>query len=32
MAAYGEPRDAVKLAGILLILAAILLLNRPEKK
>ena len=31
MAAYGEPRDAVKLAGILLILAAILLLNRPEK-
>jgi drug/metabolite transporter (DMT)-like permease len=31
MAAYGEPRDAAKLAGILLILAAILLLNRPEK-
>ena len=31
MAAYGEPRDAVKLAGILLILAALLLLNRPEK-
>jgi drug/metabolite transporter (DMT)-like permease len=32
MAAYGEPRDAAKLAGILLILVAILLLNRPEKE
>ena len=31
MAAYGEPHDPAKLAGILLILAAILLLNRPEK-
>ncbi len=31
MAAYGEPHDAMKLAGIGLILAAILLLNRPEK-
>ena len=30
MAAYGEPRDAIKLAGIALILAAILLLNHPE--
>ncbi len=32
MAAYGEPRDILKLAGIALILAAILLLNRREKK
>ena len=32
MAAYGEPHDAAKLAGILLILAAILLLNRKEKE
>ena len=31
MAAYGEPHDAAKLAGIALILAAILLLNRPAK-
>ncbi len=30
MAAYNEPRDAIKLAGIALILAAILLLNHPE--
>jgi len=32
MAAYGEPRDILKLAGIALILAAILLLNRREKE
>ena len=32
MTAYGEPHDVPKLAGILLILAAILLLNRPEKR
>ena len=32
MACYGEPHDLPKLAGILLILAAILLLNRPEKQ
>ncbi len=32
MALYGEPHDPAKLAGILLILAAILLLNRPEKE
>ena len=31
MAAYGESRAPAKLAGILLILAAILLLNRREK-
>ena len=32
MACYGEPHDLPKLAGILLILGAILLLNRPEKE
>ena len=31
MVLYREPHDLPKLAGILLILAAILLLNRPEK-
>ena len=31
MAAYGEPHDPLKLMGILLILGAVLLLNRPEK-
>ena len=31
MVFYGEPHDPPKLAGILLILGAVLLLNRPEK-
>ena len=32
MVCYGEPHDLPKLAGIALILAAILLLNRREKE